>query len=204
MVRVAVTSFSYVSGAGVTPAAANALAAADPHGTSTAHSAIFRSGLAKSASPVMPAGLPAGTTISSELCAKTTGVFVTSAAASIVEVFADANTSPGAPASSCCDNADDAPKLNVTVRPGFSAIIMSPSLVNVSCSDAAANTTRSPDSPAPPDDAAGGGPGVASDAGAPVEHPATRQPTASARTGATRARDLMDDLPVPRRRPPSP
>jgi len=53
---------------------------------------------------------------------------------------AEANTSAGAPATSCATRSDDPAKLNVTVDPGLSCWKIVPIWVKVALSDAAANT----------------------------------------------------------------
>ena len=58
---------------------------------------------------------------------------------------ADAKTSAGAPPWICCTSADDAPKLNVTVVPGFAFWKSAPIFVNASVSDAAADTVMVPE-----------------------------------------------------------
>ena len=82
-----------------------------PHGTSGAQSTTFRSGLARSATPVIPFGLPGATMIWSRFVAKTTGSVPLRLAAvslSMFAVSAEAKTSAGAPWVICCTSADDA------------------------------------------------------------------------------------------------
>src|SRR5215470_12054910 len=59
-------------------------------------------------------------------------------------VEAEANTSAGAPLLICSASAELAPKLNFTVSPGWAASNCWPSWVNVSFSEAAANTVIAP------------------------------------------------------------
>ena len=143
------TSRSRVSGHGVRPAAAKTFSAADPHGTSGAQRATVRSGSVRSCSPVTSAGLPAGTTSCSRLRTNTVGSPAARSASTTVAIvvgLAAANTSAGAPDDDLLGEPRAPPKLNVTVTSGCSAMKVSPSSVKVSVSDAAASTTRSPDS----------------------------------------------------------
>ena len=92
-----------------------------PHGTSAAHRPMSRSASAKSSSPSTSPGLPAGTTISRALRAKTSGSPSAAPASttwSMFDVFAEANTSPGAPARICSRRADEAARFSSTVTSG--------------------------------------------------------------------------------------
>ena len=71
-----------------------------PHGTVSAHSTTNSSGLARSATPAMPCGLPFSTMISKVFFAIATGSPATSPASVsffIFESSAETNTSAGAP-----------------------------------------------------------------------------------------------------------
>ena len=72
------------------PALEKSDVAASPHGADGSHNAIFSAGLAKSARPVTAAGLPSGTTMTSELCVNTVGVPTTEAASVIIFALAEA------------------------------------------------------------------------------------------------------------------
>jgi len=85
-------------------AAPRAVRAAAPHGTSGAHSATFVPGLARSARPVMPFGLPGATAMTKVLRANTFGAPLPSPALVTVAIVAGdaaANTSAGAPLTIC-------------------------------------------------------------------------------------------------------
>ena len=58
----------------------------------------------------------------------------------MVASLAEAKTSAGAPLTICCARSDEPAKLNLTVTPGLSVSNCLPSAVNVSVSEAAANT----------------------------------------------------------------
>src|SRR5215471_4138908 len=140
------TSGSLVSGLGVTPAFCRAWRPNWPHGTSSAHSPIFRFSMPKASSPVTLPGLEGGTAISSLLVANVWGLLALLALTiwSMFEVLADANTSAGAPLRICSRRACEPAKLNFTVVPGYAfskAAFMSP---KASVSEAAANTVMSP------------------------------------------------------------
>src|SRR4029453_1096935 len=60
---------------------------------------------------------------------------------------AEANTSAGAPLLICCASVELAPKLSLTVTPGWAASNIFPIVVNDSVNDAAARTVTVPDSP---------------------------------------------------------
>ena len=66
----------------------------------------------------------------------------------MLAVSAEANTSAGAPSVICCTSAEEASKLNVAFASGLAAVNASPTSVNDSVSDAAANTVMSPSTPA--------------------------------------------------------
>src|SRR5689334_22979211 len=130
--------------------AASTLAAAAPHGTAGAHSTTVTPGLARSARPVIPAGLPGGTAISSVLDAKLTGAVAVSESPVALAMFfvsAEAKTSAGAPCWSWATRSDDPAKLKVTFVPGCAFSKSSPIWVKVFLREAAANTVISPDGP---------------------------------------------------------
>src|SRR5690606_33433812 len=176
--RAARTSCSSVTGVSSTPAASSAVAAAAPHGTCAAHRATVTPGSARSARPVMPSGLPAGTAMTSWLRVNVTGAPAlppASVTVCIVAGLAAANTSAGAPSLICWANVELPAKLNVTDTSGCASSNCSPSWVNESVSDAAANTTNSPLSwlvAAPPGSGDGGG--------SPSAQPATARHATSA------------------------
>src|SRR5829696_4000202 len=128
------------------PVAVKTLVAAAPQGTWAAHSAIFSSGLAKSASPVTLPGLSGGTAIWSLLRTKTSGSAASPASVTVFMVagLAAAKTSAGAPATICWARAELAPKLKVTVVPGFSVRKSSPIWLNAPVREAAAKTFTVP------------------------------------------------------------
>ena len=100
---------------------------------------------------MIPNGLSGATMIVSRLVAKITGSLpLRAASVSLVmlAVSAEANTSAGAPSVICCTSAEEASKLNVAVASGLAAVNASPTSVNDSVSDAAANTVMSPSTPA--------------------------------------------------------
>ena len=99
---------------------------------------------------MIPNGLSGATMIVSRLVAKITGSLpLRPASVSLVmlAVSAEANTSAGAPSVICCTSAEEASKLNVAVASGLAAVNASPTSVNDSVSDAAANTVMSPSTP---------------------------------------------------------
>src|SRR5262245_27568241 len=109
------------------------------------------SGLARSATPVMPSGLSGATMIVNRLVAKITGSVPfrpASVSLSMFAMSAEANTSAGAPSVICCTSAEEASKLNVADASGFAAVKASPTSVNDSVNDVAANTVMSPSTPA--------------------------------------------------------
>ncbi len=63
---------------------------------------------------------------------------------SMLAVSAEAKTSAGAPSMICCTSADEASKLNVALASGLASVKASPTAVNDSVSEAAANTVMSP------------------------------------------------------------
>ncbi len=98
----------------------------------------------------MPLGLPGSTMISSVLVANVTGSPIVpspSGAVSLSMLFwsAEAKMSATAPSLMLPTRSDEAPKLNVTLLSGFAVMKASPIEVKESVSDAAANTSRSPD-----------------------------------------------------------
>ena len=103
---------------------------------------------AKSASPVIPAGLPAGTAISSTFSVKTSGSAACRSASVTTFIcgwLAEANTSAGAPWVIWVASAELPAKLNWMSRSGLSAISWSPSSPKTSVSEAAAKTVSVPD-----------------------------------------------------------
>lgn len=99
-------------------------------------------------------GLPLGTAIASLFFANVLGASVIVLVSVTCFMFAgaaEANTSAGAPWLSCWASAELPPKLNLTFVPGWAASKSSPSWVNVSVSDAAANTVTSPVGASEPD-----------------------------------------------------
>ena len=96
----------------------------------------------------MASGLPASTMISSVLVANVAGSPAVPSPLASLSMFAesaDANTSAGAPSLIWPTRSDDAAKLNVMSTSGFAAVNASPSDVNASVSEAAANTVSAPD-----------------------------------------------------------
>ena len=81
-----------------------------PHGTCESHSTTFAF-FSVSSTPVMPAGLSAGTTITIEFVATTLGSFALPASTAFFMFFwsAEINKSPGAPSASCCTKFDEPP-----------------------------------------------------------------------------------------------
>ena len=63
---------------------------------------------------------------------------------SMLAVSAEAKTSAGAPWVICCTSADEASKLKVALASGLASVKASPTAVNDSVSEAAANTVMSP------------------------------------------------------------
>ena len=63
---------------------------------------------------------------------------------SMLAVSAEAKTSAGAPSTICCTSADEASKLKVALASGLASVKASPTAVNDSVSEAAANTVMSP------------------------------------------------------------
>src|SRR5215472_11553263 len=127
-------------------ALANTWAATTPHGTCSWHSATLTPDLARSDSCVTLPGLLGGTAISALLTANVTGDLALPGLTtwSMFLGAAEANTSAGAPWLIWLARVELAPKLNVTFVPGWAASNWWPSVVNVSVSDAAANTVIDP------------------------------------------------------------
>ena len=132
-----------MSGLGVILAAAKTFSAAAPHGTWGAQMAIILVSSAKSARPVIWAGLPAGTAICSVLDAKSTGrgrAPPASVTVFMVAGLAAAKTSAGAPWLIWVASVELEPKLKVDRAARTSPGSPVPIWVKASVNDAAANT----------------------------------------------------------------
>src|SRR6516162_11599033 len=140
------TSGCSVTGLTVIPAFLNTPAATTPHGTFGSHNATLTDGLARSVTDVTFAGLLGGTATSAVFLAKSCGLDASPAVTTVCMFFgaAEANTSAGAPSVICVAKVELAPKLNVTVSPGWAASNCLPILVKLSFSDAAAKTVIVP------------------------------------------------------------
>ncbi len=165
--------------------------AAAPQGTSGAQIASASSSRAKSASPVIPAGLPAGTAICRTFSVKTSGSAAcrsSSVTTDICAWLAEAKTSAGAPWTIWVASAELPAKLNWISRPGLSAVSWSPSSPKTSVSEAAAKTVSVPDSSPSEDD-------VVPEAVSSADEPPQALTAISTADSASRARVLMT-LPV--------
>ena len=125
-----------------------------PQGTSSAHSPIRRSSLAKSSRPVDLAGvagghgdLRAGWSTNGSGSPSTSPASTTS---SMFDVLAEANTSAGAPSTICSRSADDAGEVELDRRRrGWPPRRRRRARSKASVSDAAANTVIEPATPSP-------------------------------------------------------
>src|SRR5216683_3350105 len=141
------TSGSSVTGLTVILALLNTFAAVVPHGTSGWHNATLTDDLARSVTDVTLAGLDGGTATSITFLAKSDGLDASPAVTicCMFFVLAEANRSAGAPAMIWVAKVELAPKLNVTLTPGWAASNCVPSFVKDPVSDDAANTVIDPD-----------------------------------------------------------
>src|SRR6476469_2560682 len=146
LVRTALTSASWLTGVTVILALANTFVAMPPQGTCAWHTATLTPCLARSLTEAMLAGLAAGTAISPTFLANGVEDAAPPALmnASMVVWLADAKTSAGWPCVMPVARAEDAPKFGVMVTPGCAASNCFLSVVNDSCSDAAAKTFTVP------------------------------------------------------------
>src|SRR6478609_472840 len=148
LVTMPLTFCSSDTGVTATPAASSTCWVYLPIGTSGAAVTNVTPDLARSATDVMPFGLPLATMISSLFVAKTTGspwLFPASVSLVMFASSAEANTSAGAPWLICVTRAEEASKLNVTFESGCSVVKAVPISLNDSVSEAAANTVMLPD-----------------------------------------------------------
>src|SRR5215470_6439121 len=140
------TSGWSVTGLTVIPAFLNTSPATTPHGTCGWHSATLTDDLARSLTDVTFAGLLGGTATSAVFLAKSCGLDASPALTTVFMFFgaAEAKTSAGAPLVIWVARVELAPKLNLTVSPGWAASNCVPIWVKVSFSDDAANTVIVP------------------------------------------------------------
>src|SRR5215469_8162660 len=140
------TSGWSVTGLTVIPAFLNTSPATTPHGTCGWHSATLTDDLARSLTDVTFAGLLGGTATSAVFLAKSCGLDASPALTTVCMFFgaAEAKTSAGAPLVIWVARVELAPKLNLTVSPGWASWNCLPSWVKVSFSDDAAKTVIVP------------------------------------------------------------
>src|SRR5215207_1369795 len=139
----------------------------------------------------MAAGFAGGTAIAMTFVAKAFHEVAPPACTtwSMVVWLAEANTSAGAPWLICWASADEAPKLGVTVTPGWAPSNCLASVVNDSCSDAAAKTVTVPVRPAVDPMAADDGPAEVGVVEPPHAVSAIAAPTTT-RAAVTEVRDV--------------
>src|SRR4051794_27039853 len=119
-------------------------AATTPHGTAGSHTATLMPGRARSAGVVIPAGFDGGTAISSVFLTKSVGLNARAPSAFMFFSDAEAKTSTGAPCAIWVERSELAPKVSLTLAPGWSFSNRALSVVNASVSDAAASTVIEP------------------------------------------------------------
>src|SRR5215468_107398 len=144
--RVDFTSGSRVTGLTVMLAFLNTSAATAPQGTCGSHSATLTLLLARSVTLVTLAGLLGGTATSMTFFAKFVDLDAPPALMTCCMFFGDAEatTSAGAPWLICSARSELAPKLSLTLLPGWSLSNCLASVVNASFNEAAANTVTVP------------------------------------------------------------
>src|SRR6266849_3009239 len=143
LLTTALTSASWLAGTRPTPALCKAWTAYRPHGTAGAHRTTTRPRRRRSASPVIPFGLPAGTTICSRLVANTRGDPITSPVSTsfcMLGWSADANTSAGAPCWIWAASVDEPARLNSARSRGSARPTAHPMDWNAAVREAAAKT----------------------------------------------------------------
>src|SRR3989442_12162065 len=168
----ALTSVSWLAGTTRTPAFCNAWVAYRPHGTAGPHRTTTRPGRTRSASPVMPFGFPAATTICSRLVANTRGDPITSPPSTsfcMLGWSAEANTSTGAPGWTWATRVGEPAKVYSARRCGCTWPAADPMDWNAAVSEAAAKTLT------------GLGAAGDDDTGPGLPHAAATRPTAATR-----------------------
>ena len=142
------TFCSRLTGVTVTPAVSKICWAYLPHGTSGAQTTTLRSDFARSATPVMPAGLPVAHDDREQVRGEDHRLGAVQARlGELVHVgrIGRREHVGGRALEICCTSADEASKLNVTFASGLARRERGADVVEGAVSDAAAKTVMSPE-----------------------------------------------------------